>query len=192
MVKERVIKHIKQGNKQVFEELYSAYYHKLLFFSKQYLLDADEAVDVTQDVFTTLWEKRLGLADDTNIQAWLMTVAKNKSLKRIKKIQSKSRYLTDIKYRELGVNNQALIDFDDVGFDFKELEGKVEEALKKLSPSVRAVFEKSRFENKRYREIADELDISIKTVEAHMSKSLKLLRVELKDYLPLLIFLFDN
>ena len=185
-----IVRKIKSGDQSAFESLYRLFYPKLSYFSGQYLPDTEMAHSVVQDVFTELWEKRSTLQSDTNIQAWLFTVTKNKSLKQIGKERSKQRYTDYLKTRQLDVNYQSLADFDTDNFVFEELQQKVELALAKLSSPVRIVFEKSRFENKKNKEIADELGISIKTVEAHISKALKLLRTELKEYLPLLYILF--
>lgn len=185
-----IVHQIKSGNKLAFEKLYRFFYHKLSYFSNQYLLDTDEANSISQEVFTELWEHRKSLTDNTNIQAWLFTVTKNKSLKHIQKLKSKQKFDNYLQARQLEINYKSLTDFDTREFVFDELQQKINDALKQLSPSVRLVFEKSRFEDKKNREIADELGISIKTVEAHISKSLKLLRTELKEYLPLLYILF--
>ena len=185
-----IVQQIKAGNKPAFEKLYRFFYHKLSYFSNQYLLDVDEANSIAQEVFTELWERRKNLTDNTNIQAWLFTVTKNKSLKHIQKLKSKQNFDSYIKARQMEINYKSLSDFDTSEFVFDELQQRVEKAISQLSPSVRQVFEKSRFEDMKNREIAEELGISIKTVEAHISKSLKLLRTELKDYLPLVNILF--
>lgn len=181
-----IVRKIKSGDQYAFESLYRLFYPKLSYFSGQYLPDMDLAHSVVQDVFAELWEKRDTLQRDTNIEAWLFTVTKNKSLKQIGKERSKQRYTDYLKNRQLDVSYQSLAAFDTENIVFAELQQKVELALTKLSPPVRLVFEKSRFDEKKNREIAEELGISIKTVEAHLSKSLRLLRAELKDYLPLL------
>ena len=182
-----IVQKIKSGDKKVFEKLYAFFYPKLCYFSNQYLFDKDAAGSIAQDVFTELWERRKNLADDTNIQAWLFTVTKNKSLKQISKERSEKRYNDYLKARELDINYKSLSGFDTSNFIFEELQQRVDEVLASLSLPVRTVFEKSRYEDKKNREIADELGISIKTVEAHISKSLKHLREELKDYLPLFL-----
>ena len=189
---DEIVDQIKSGNKVVFEKLYSFFYHKLSYFSNQYVLDIDEANNIAQDVFTSLWERRETLSEGTNIQAWLFTVTKNKSLKYIQKLKAKQNYSSYLKIRQIDINYMALSDFDTSEFIFTELEQKIAIALAKLSPAVRLVFEKSRFERKKNREIAAELNISTKTVEAHISKSLKLLRIELKDYLPLIYILYSS
>ncbi len=185
-----IIHQLKSGNKRVFEDLYRFFFPKLLYFSHQYLPDKEDATNVVQEVFTELWDQREGFIEDTNIQAWLFTVTKNKSLKQIAKIRSARNYTDYLTIRQLQVNYQALTEFDTSDFLFEELQQKLEEALQKLSPQVRRVFEKSRFEDKKNREIAEDLGLTLKTVEAHITKSLKHLRVELKEYLPLIALLF--
>ncbi len=185
-----IVARIQSNDKGAFEELYSFFFPKLVYFSNQYLPDKEASESIVQDTFTELWANRHSLQPNTNIQAWLFTVVKNKSLKQISKERSKQRYNDHLKIRQLDLNYQLLDQFNASDFVFEELQLKIESALAKLSPSVRTVFEKSRFEDKKNKEIAAELGITIKTVEAHISKALKLLRTELKDYLPLFYILF--
>ncbi len=185
-----IVYKIKSGDKSAFESLYCYFYPKLRYFSDQYLLDTEAANSIVQDVFTELWERKKDFHDNTNIQAWLFTVTKNRSLKHLSKERSKQRYNDYLRTRELEVNYKSLSGFDTSNFVLEELQQKVDKALAKLSLPVRTAFEKSRYEDKKNREIAEELGISIKTVEAHISKALKHLREELKDYLPLLYILF--
>jgi RNA polymerase sigma-70 factor (ECF subfamily) len=117
-------------------------------------------------------------------------VTRNKSLKAISYLKSRHNYNNYIRYRQLDINFKALSDFDTSNFVYDELQKKVQDGLDKLTPSCRKVFEISRFENKKNREIAEELNLSVKTVETHISKALRSLRIDLKDYLPLLYFLF--
>ena len=173
-----------------FEEVYRYYFPRLNYFAKQYLLDAEAAKNIVQDVFTELWDKRETLRDDTNLQAWLFTVTKNKSLKIIGHLNSRQNYDNFIKTRELDINFKSLSEFDTSNFIFEELQTQIQTALEKLSPACRRVFELSRFEDKKNREIAEELNLSIKTVEAHISKALRSLKADLKDYLPLFYILF--
>ena len=185
-----IVQRMQSGDKESFEELYCFLFSKLVYFSRQYLLDQESADSIVQDAFTELWAKRKALQVETNLQAWLFTVVKNKSLKHISKERSKQRYTDYIKVRQLDINYHSLTEFDTSDFIFEELQSKIKLALAKLSPSVRIVFEKSRFEDKKNREIAEELGIGIKTVEAHISKALRILRTDLKEYLPLVSILF--
>ena len=190
LLAKELIQRLLSDDKNAFEELYRFFFPKLLYFSNQYLSDREAAHSIVQDTFTELWAIRKNLLDDTNIQAWLFTVVKNKSLKQLNKERSGERYKDYLKARQLEMNYHLLSQFDTSDFLFEELQTKINLALDKLSPSVRAVFEKSRFEDKKNREIAEEMGITVKTVEAHVTKALKVLREELKDYLPLLCILF--
>jgi RNA polymerase sigma-70 factor, ECF subfamily len=190
IVTDEILQKIITGDESSFEEVYRYHFPRLNYFAKQYLLDPEAAKNVVQDVFTELWDKRHTLRDDTNLQAWLFTVTKNKSLKIISKLRSRQNYDNFIKTRELDINYKALSKFDTNNFIFEELQTQIQIALEKLSPACRRVFELSRFKDKKNREIAEELNLSIKTVEGHISKALRSLKEDLKDYLLLFYILF--
>jgi RNA polymerase sigma-70 factor (ECF subfamily) len=178
------------GDESSFERIYRFYYPKLNYFAQQYLLDSEIAKNIVHDVFTELWDKKGNLKQDTNLNAWLFTVTKNKSLKVISQLKSQRNYDSYLKIRQLNANYKSLSDFDTSSFVFEELHAQVQESLNKLTPACRRVFEMSRFEDKKNREIAEELELSINTVEAQISKALKTLKNDLKDYLPLFYIFF--
>jgi len=190
LVSKEIVQKIISGDEPSFESVYRYFYPRLNYFAKQYLLDAEASKNIVQDVFTELWDKRNTLQNDTNLNAWLFTVTKNKSLKAISQLKSRQNYNNYIKSRELDINYKSLSDFDTSNFIFEELQTQIESALGKLSPACRKIFEMSRFEDKKNREIAEELNLSIKTIEAHISKALRSLKTDLKDYLPLFYILF--
>lgn len=185
-----ILQKIISGDEPSFEKVYHYYYPRLNYFARQYLLDAEASKNIVQDVFTELWDKRQALRTDTNLQAWLFTVTRNKSLKIISQLKSRQNYDNFIKTRQLDVNYKSLSEFDTSHLVFEELQAQIQAALEKLSPACRKVFEMSRFEDKKNREIAEELNLSIKTVEAQISKALRTLKADLKDYLPLFYILF--
>ncbi len=185
-----ILQKIISGDEPSFEKVYRFYYPRLNYFAKQYLFDSESAKNIVQDVFTELWDKRLTLHKDTNLNAWLFTVTRNKSLKIISQLKSQQNYDNYIISRQLDVNYKSLADFDTSRLVFEELQSQIQASLDKLSPSCRKIFEMSRFEDKKNREIAEELNLSIKTVEAQISKALKTLKTDLHDYLPLFYILF--
>lgn len=187
---EEILQKIISGDEPSFEKVYRFYYPRLSYFARQYLLDSEASKNIVQDVFAELWDKRNTLRNDTNLNAWLFTVTKNKSLKIISHLRSQQNYNNYIKSRQLEVNYKSLSDFDTSNFVFEELQTQIQAALEKLSPACRKVFEMSRFGDKKNREIAEELNLSIKTVEAQISKALRSLKADLKDYLPLFYILF--
>jgi RNA polymerase sigma-70 factor (ECF subfamily) len=190
LVNDEILKKIITGDESSFEKVYRFYYPRLIYFAKQYLLDSEVSKNIVQDVFTELWDKKNSLRKDTNLNAWLFTVTKNKSLKIISQLRSRQKYDNYLIYRQLDVDYKSLFDFDTSNFIFEELQTQIEISLFKLTPACRKVFEMSRFEDKKNREIAEELNLSIKTVEAQISKALRSLKADLKDYLPLLYILF--
>jgi RNA polymerase sigma-70 factor (ECF subfamily) len=189
LLSKEILQKIISGDESSFEKAYRFYYPRLNYFALQYLADPEASKNIAQDVFTELWDKRDTFRNDTNLSAWLFTVTKNKSLKMISQMKSRQNYDNYIK-RQLEINYKSLSDFDTSNLVFGELQDQIQRALEKLPPSCRIIFEKSRFEDKKNREIAEELHLSIKTVEAQISKALRSLRADLKDYLPLLYILF--
>jgi RNA polymerase sigma-70 factor (ECF subfamily) len=185
-----VVQKLISGDEPSFEKVYRYFYPRLMYFAKQYVYDIEASKNIVQDVFTELWDRRITLKEETNLNAWLFTVTKNKSLKIISHLKSQKNYDSYFKARQLDVNYIALNDFDTSNFVFVELQAQINAAMEKLTPACRKVFEMSRFEDRKNREIAEELNLSIKTVEAHISKALRSLKIDLKDYLPLFYILF--
>lgn len=183
---------LKGGETAAFERIFESFYHRLYSFINQYVYDSDVTKNILQDVFLMLWEKKSILLDDSNLNAWLYTVAKNKALKylRHKEYVTNHFEISLLKQNENTLNASALDSIDTSEFAFREIEKIIERTLSSMPELVQAVFNMSRFENLKNREIAEKLDISEKTVEANITKSLKLLRVALKDYLPLVVYLF--
>lgn len=185
-----IVQKIISGDELSFERVYRYFYPRLIYFAKQYILDNEISRNIVQDVFTELWDKRDTLHKDTNLNAWLFTVTKNKSLKNIRHLKSQQNYISQMKARQLEVNFNSLSEFDTIDFLFEELQTKINAAFEKLAPACRKIFEMSRFEDKKNREIAEELNLSIKTVEAQISKALKSFKADLREYLPLVYILF--
>lgn len=169
-----------------FEQLFKTHFQFLCNFANQYVEDLDVAQDLTQKVFIRLWEKREELDPNLSIKAYLFTSVKNRCLNYLrdqKKYRSKVLDL-DCADIEMGVEEDY--------FAEKELKEKIEAALKSLPEKCRQVFEMSRYQQLKYKEIAEELDISQKTVEAHMSKAMKILRTLLKPFIWLAIIMIKH
>jgi len=180
------------GDEASFKVVYNHFYPKLFYFVHEYIPHKDLAEDIVQDTFLTLWKKRLQLSPDTNLNAWLYTVAKNNSLKKIRDEKYRKAIFKEVQWTgfELELNAGALAKLDTSNLSFSEIKRIIQTTLDNLPPQSRMVFELSRVEKKKNKEISDEMGISVKTVEGHMTKALKILRIALKDYLPLVAFLF--
>lgn len=183
-----------KNDKKVFKDIFDNYYQPLCHLSNYYLEDKDEAKGVVQDAFVKLWEVRHELNPDSNLQNFLFTLVKNNCLNILKRRQILLKHHENIRETEIRYQYESLSRINDDYLEFKELKEKIDVAVKNLPEHCRVVFEMSRFKEMKNREIAEKLGISQKAVEARMTKALKILRKELKDYLPLIMIvtsLFD-
>jgi RNA polymerase sigma-70 factor (ECF subfamily) len=174
-----------------FKTLFKDYFQPLCHLSMHYLEDIDESKGVVQDAFVKLWEVRHGLNPDSNIQNFLFTLVKNSCLNLLKRKQILLKHHEKIKWLEMHYQYESLNRMGDDYLEFNELKIKIESAIRQLPGSCRKVFEMSRFEELKNREIAENLGISQKTVEAHLTKALKILRNQLKDYLTLIVIITE-
>jgi RNA polymerase sigma-70 factor, ECF subfamily len=185
-----LIEKLKNGDVSSFEIIYKSHYRRIFHFAFQYLLEEEVCSDIIHDVFSSLWDHKGNLAIETNLNAWLFTVTKNKCLKYLRDLKSDHRHLGNIVEQRMSINHDALNSLDTSPLAFKEIEKIIQQTLDSLPQQCRRAFEMSRFEDKKYSEIAGEMQIAQKTVETHISHALKIFRSALKDYLPLMIFLF--
>jgi RNA polymerase sigma-70 factor (ECF subfamily) len=177
----RIEKALKDGDEATFEQAFRQYYGRLCTYVAGFTNDIDEAEEVVQQVFVDIWEKRKELSVSVSFKSYLYRAAHNRAINRIR--HGKVRQLHADEYRHvtsLSHENTA------EAIHQKELQKKIAEAINVLPEQCRMVFKLSRFEDLKYSEIADQLGISVKTVENHMGKALRILREELKEYLPLI------
>jgi RNA polymerase sigma-70 factor (family 1) len=180
-----IVEAIRSGDERVYETIFRQYYPLLCRYAYSVLQDYDESEEVVQAMFLNVWERRSGLQISTSLKAYLYQAVHNRCLNQIKHRQVRAVYQQHV---ELEPVPTALSPVQAVVAD--ELSGRLQQAIAQLPEQCRRVFELSRFEELKYQEIADQLGISIKTVENQIGKALRILRTELADYLPLLLFLF--
>ena len=179
--------------KENFDSIYINNFSRLFLFAKEYVLFDEEAENIVQDIFLMLWEKRDALRVDVSLTAYLFTLVKNKCIDFLRHRMVEQMYSENVKHEyneELNVKLFALESFDHNFSSEEDIETLLRNAIDKLPERCRLIFIKSRIEGKKYKEIAEELNLSVNTVEGQISIALKKLREELKDYLPLLLFLF--
>ncbi len=180
---------LKNGEKAVFESIFHNYYCVLLAFTKEYLPDLDVARDIVQETFITLWEKKEILNSDTNLKAYLFTISRNKSLNYLKRrqLENKITNATAARQAEIYLNYYALKDQSAEQIYKAEFEQLIAEGIQSLPEQCRKIFYLSRLQYRKNQEIANQLNISIKTVESHITKSLKILREKLSPYLQMIL-----
>lgn len=176
-----------------FSKLFDQLKEPFILFANSYVRNMAAAEDIYMEAMTQYWEKRKDLPTDTNIPGYILTSIKNKSLNYLRDISIRidaNDKLYEHHLRELNFRISSLESCVPSDLFTSEVKKIIRKTLNELPEQTRIIFFKSRYENMTNREIADELGISIKTVEFHISKALKLFRHRLKDYLPLLIFFF--
>lgn len=181
-IKAIVAADIQDMDEKQFEQLFKQFYNPLYVYAYTIVNDEAAAEEVVQTIFLKLWEKRQALDIHTSWKAYLYKAVFHECLNNKKRERLHQRFL------DRQMNNAG---FQEAESD-SELRNRLQVALRKLPEKCRTVFQLSRFEELRYQEIADRLGISVKTVEAHMGKALKILRVQLADFLACLAFLLIN
>ncbi len=179
---------IRGGDERAFEQMFKGHYQSLCSFANSFLGDMDEAEEIVQQVFYSLWTKRESIEVNSTLKSYLFKAVHNSSLNKIKQGKVRQLYADDYK-SHANVTTHSTTDV----LQGKELEAIINDAIAELPEQCGVVFKMSRFGNLKYAEIADELNISVKTVENHMGKALRLMREKLSDYLHILIwFLIFN
>jgi RNA polymerase sigma-70 factor (ECF subfamily) len=174
------------GDITAFEMIFRTYYQPLCNYAYTFLQDREEAEEIVQSTFTSIWEKHSALSIRTSAKAYLYAMVRNACLNAIKHEKIKQKHVVE----EVALSPRS---HDSVTSTVTstELEARIQQALEELPEQCRLVFKMSRFEELKYNEIAEQLNISVKTVENHIGKALKIMRDQLKDYLPILISIMN-
>lgn len=172
-----IIKRVKRGDENAFEEIFYRYYPRLFAFAYEFMGSKDLAKDMVQEVFIKFWQKRENFTP-YSLSGLLFTMVRNQCLNYLRHLKvlenKKINIQQSVKLEEL-----YRIDFvRDQPYTFieKELNKEVSNAVRKLPPKSRKVFIMSRIEGMKNRDIADKLGFSTKNVEKHLSKALKYFR----------------
>lgn len=174
------------ADEKVFEGIFRDYYSGLAGFALKYVKDTEVAEEIVQELFSDMWSKTDLLRIKTSLRSYLFGAVRNACLNYIKHQKVKQKHAERTRFS--APQNEAT-DF----LELDELKQKIEVALDKIPEKCREIFELNRFEGKRYKEIADELNLSLKTVENQMGKALKIMREELGEYLVIaLLFLVTH
>lgn len=179
-----IIPLIAQGDKSAFETLFRNHYANLCGYAVKYVWELDQAEEIVQDLFFNLWNKRKDLYISSSIESYLFRAVRNACLNYLKHRKVRENYAAIVQEH----HNPGL-SLNDNPVETLELQKKIEEAIDALPPERKKVFMLSRYEGLKYKDIADSLGISVKTVEAQMGKALKFLKEELKEFMIILILI---
>jgi RNA polymerase sigma-70 factor (ECF subfamily) len=161
-----------------FDGIYIAYFRPLCRFAATYVLSPQSAENIVQNVFVFLWENHNTLQIHTSISSYLYTLVKNKCIDHLRHQKTAQEYRS-----EQALKLSALEQLDTGLISGEDIEKTVQQAIDKLPSRCREIFILNRVEGKKYREIAEILDISVNTVENQMGIALKKLRKDLEHLL---------
>jgi RNA polymerase sigma-70 factor (family 1) len=169
-----VVRLLKKSDEEAFNILFRFYSTRVYHFAHSYLRSTEESKEIVQESFIKIWEKRDGIDVNQSFSGLLFTIAHHMILNRLRKLKIESQYrLLICKIESSGIEeteNRII---------FSELEKASHDALHELPPRRKLIFEMIREQGMTHREVAERLNISIKTVEAQMTEAMKYLRTRL-------------
>lgn len=173
-----LLEQIKEGNKKAFEIIYLKYSARLYNFIASILYDRTMAEDITQTCFLKIWEKRQNIDVEKSFSSYLFTIARNDVYKESERLVQASKYFEKIS------SNTSDLDEDTINkINALFLEAHIDELIEKLPPARREIFILNRRHHLTNKEISEKLNISEKTVEVQLYRSLRFIKEQLKHYL---------
>lgn len=169
-----------KGDKKAFDTFFEKYYSSLCAYAVQFV-DLYDSEEIVQDVMVWLWENREIIVVESSLVHYIFRAVRNKCINHLNKKKIREQVHLSI------LNSPRKLVEDPDFYIVEELIRKIEEALQRLPETYREAFVLNRVDGKTYKEIAELLHVSPKTIDYRLQQALKILRVELKDYLPLLI-----
>lgn len=176
---------IEDNDEKAFQQLFYDYFAPLCVFAHRYVEDWDVCEDLVQDSFLRIWENRKKIQINNSVRNYLLTLVRNRCIDYLRKEELKNKWIS----WQWGKREEAVE--QDI-YSETELNHLIKASLCKLSEEIRTAFELSRFESKKYAEIADIQHVTLRTVEERIGKALKFLKNELKDFLPALFLFIIN
>ncbi len=180
---EYLLSELQSGQERAFDYLFRSYYKALCAQAVSYVSELDTAHGLVQDCFVKLWEKRADLAAVKNLNAYLSLMVRNHCIDYLRKERAMEKL-----HRKSQADQASYTTGE--AFLYREFEERLVAVLASLPDRTRMAFEYSRFEELSYAEIAGRMNISVKAVEALISRALRIFRRELKDYLPVAVLLY--
>ncbi len=174
---------IREGDREAFKTLFHTWYAPLCHYASHFLNDDEQATEAVQDFFVRLWEKRSSLVVESSLRHYLFRSVRNQCLNLIR--QDKVRQLHGIRLQEALLADNAPEEYS----ISPEMLVKIEESIAALPEKRREIFRLNREEGLKYREIAEKLGISVKTVEAQMGAALRSLREKLRVFIFFCFFI---
>lgn len=175
---------LKFDSHEAFVRIFRQYYPNLVLFTARFIPDKSSCEDIVQEAFIRIWTNRKKLEANTSIRSYLISLVQNLALNELRHRKVK------MQYEDMGRETILSLSPDEHMF-FSELSDAYETALARLDPEVRETLMLSRHERLKYSEIAQRLNISVRTVESRISKAIKFLQQSLQIYKSLVLLFFS-
>lgn len=176
-----VMSALRQDSKEAFSLLFQTYYTDLVLFCGNFVKDKDSCEDIVQSIFLKLWNDRKHIQIEISLKSYLLKAVRNSCLDEFRHIEIVRQYETEY-------GSSVLDNYDTENYIlYSDLYAHLSRALEQIPDLYKEAFVLNRFEGLKYREIAEKLNVSERTVEVRVSKTLDLLRKQLKDFFVFLI-----
>jgi RNA polymerase sigma-70 factor, ECF subfamily len=177
---------IRRGDERAFKTVFHTLYSPLVYFANEYVGDKETGRNLVQNAFMKLWEKRADLKETENLKSYLYTITRNECISHLRhqKVIRQHIEKNTLHPEDLALNLEALNELDFNQIDLDNIQQIIQQTIDKLPERCREVFVLSRYAQLKNHEIATRLQITEKAVESNITRALKILRENLKDYLP--------
>lgn len=177
---------LSQGDETAFKDIFMLYYQQLVVFATKLVSDIDQSRDLVQEVIVNFYEKRESIEIHTSLKAHLYQSVRNRCLNYLKREQVIRTHHSNI-FEDRKDNHQEFKDL----MEETELENRIYQIINSLPKQCQKIFEMSRFEGKTNSDIAEDLNISKRTVETQISNALKKIRTKLSGHIAVCVILFS-
>ena len=186
----KILEKLKKGEEEGINLLFANYFAPLCMVAQRIIHRPDTAKDIVQDVFVKLWENRNHLLVTSSLMGYLKKSVINASIDHQRKAYEKCKVHFEDATISGTLSNRISSDETSQSIESKELARQIDQAVRSLPDRCRLIFVLSRYEGLSYKQIAEKLDISVKTVENQMTKALKTLRQLLSPLLTMIVILW--
>ena len=189
-IEKKTLERLKEGDSKAFESVFKFWYEPMVNFADEYIADTESAKNIVQNIFMRLWEKHHLVDPDSNLKSYIYMATRNACLSHLRHLRVEMAFFEKAKKNseDLQLNYEALHELDIEKIDFSKLEILIQDSIEALPERCREVFLMSRYDELKNKEIAEKLDITVKAVEANITRALTKLRENTRDYLPELVF----
>lgn len=180
-----IFEKVRQSDENAFEILFKNYYQALCLYANRYLNDLVASEEIVSEIFTFIWDQRENMVISTSFKSYIFMAVQNRCLNYLKHKKIESRYLDYLNRKNL-VDDAAFQNSIIDSYSNKELSIEIEKAIEGLPEKCREIFTLSRFHQLTYKQIAEKLSVSPKTVENQIGIALAKLRIRLREFLTFL------